>query len=222
MKRILGACLIFSFASAQAALIDRGGGFIYDDVLDITWTQDANLNGRQTWHIQTAWVDSLELYDTVRNVTWDDWRLPSTTMPDPSCALQFPEADGSFSGFGANCTGSELGHLFNVDGVTYESPGLFTNVQSEDYWSGTEYAYYLNPDDTLGRAWVHDFTVGGAGQHFCDKNCTGAPLGPYTWAVRDGDVAAVPLPAAIWLFGSAFAGLIGLRRRLLTPDRIRN
>ena len=26
----------------NAALIDRGGGLIYDDVLDITWLQDAN------------------------------------------------------------------------------------------------------------------------------------------------------------------------------------
>ncbi len=27
---------------AQAALFDRGGGMIYDDVLDISWLQDAN------------------------------------------------------------------------------------------------------------------------------------------------------------------------------------
>ena len=30
---------VFSIA-AQAALIDRGNSFIYDDVLNITWTQD--------------------------------------------------------------------------------------------------------------------------------------------------------------------------------------
>ena len=28
--------------SANAALYDRGNGLIYDDVLDITWLQDAN------------------------------------------------------------------------------------------------------------------------------------------------------------------------------------
>ena len=28
--------------AAQAALFDRGGGLIYDDVLNVTWLQDAN------------------------------------------------------------------------------------------------------------------------------------------------------------------------------------
>ena len=34
----------------------------------------------------------------------------------------------------------------------------------------------------------------------------------YAWAVRDGDVGAVPVPAAVWLFGSAL-GLMGAIRR---------
>ena len=33
--------LLLSF-NATAALYDRGNGLIYDDVLDITWLQDAN------------------------------------------------------------------------------------------------------------------------------------------------------------------------------------
>ena len=34
-------CLSVSL-SVNAALYDRGNGLIYDDVLDITWLQDAN------------------------------------------------------------------------------------------------------------------------------------------------------------------------------------
>lgn len=34
--------------SAQAGLIDRGGGLVYDNDLDITWLQDANYSGI-TW-----------------------------------------------------------------------------------------------------------------------------------------------------------------------------
>ena len=54
MNRILGVCLVFSFASTQAALIDRGGGFVYDSDQEITWTQDANLNGLDIWANQLA------------------------------------------------------------------------------------------------------------------------------------------------------------------------
>jgi hypothetical protein len=32
-------------------------------------------------------------------------------------------------------------------------------------------------------------------------------------AVRDGDVSSVPVPAAVWLFGSGLLGLIGIARR---------
>ena len=38
----LAATLSF-LPAAQAELHDRGNGLIYDDVLDITWLQDANL-----------------------------------------------------------------------------------------------------------------------------------------------------------------------------------
>ena len=33
--------------SANAALYDRGNGLIYDDILDITWLQDANYAATQ-------------------------------------------------------------------------------------------------------------------------------------------------------------------------------
>jgi ABC-type Fe3+-hydroxamate transport system substrate-binding protein len=33
----------------------------------------------------------------------------------------------------------------------------------------------------------------------------------YSWAVHDGNV--VPVPAAVWLFGSGLPGLIGISRR---------
>ncbi|MBI5783055.1 MAG: VPLPA-CTERM sorting domain-containing protein, partial [Gammaproteobacteria bacterium] len=35
----------------------------------------------------------------------------------------------------------------------------------------------------------------------------------YALAVRPGDVAVVPVPAAVWLFGSGLLGLIGVARR---------
>ena len=112
LKYLSGTFLLFVMASADAALIDRSGGFIYDDVLDITWAQDANINGWDTWDNQIAWAASLSLYDSVRDVTWDDWRLPTAL-----------NGDGSDPCSGAGCTGSEMGHLFNVDGINFQYNG---------------------------------------------------------------------------------------------------
>ena len=76
---------------------------------------------------------------------------------------------------------------------------LFTNV-SYGYWSGSEYA--PNP----GSAWVFNTGTG--------YQLNGIKYGLlYAWAVRPGDVAAVPVPGAFWLFGTALVGLIGLKRR---------
>ncbi len=35
----------------------------------------------------------------------------------------------------------------------------------------------------------------------------------YAWAVKSGDVSAVPVPAAVWLFVSGLVGLVGFARR---------
>ena len=188
MKLLLTALMLFFLvASAEAALIDRGSGFIYDDVQDITWAQDANINGADIWDNQVAWAAGYSQTHTVYG-TFDDWRLPTAL-----------NGDGSDPCSGAGCTGSEMGHLFNVDGISSSSMGLFTNVQSDGYWSGTEYA------PLTSFAWYFDFHYGNQGSIFKSNSY-------YALAVRDGDIAAVPVPAALWLFGSALMGLMGFRR----------
>ena len=79
--------------------------------------------------------------------------------------------------------------------------GDFDNLIASWYWSGTEYA--VSPD----HAW--DFYMYFGGQYGYNKinyNC-------YGLAVRSGQVSAVPVPGAIWLFGSGMAGLVALGRR---------
>jgi hypothetical protein len=88
-SRLLGAvcACIFSVItmSSNAALFDRGGGLLYDDVLDITWLQDANYamtsgydaDGLLSFVDATLWADQLVYHDSVRNVDYDDWRLTS-------------------------------------------------------------------------------------------------------------------------------------------------
>ena len=73
--------------AAQAALHDRGGGLVYDDVLNVTWLGDANYaktsgydsDGLMTWDQAMTWADTLVYHDSVRNVDYSDWRLASNS-----------------------------------------------------------------------------------------------------------------------------------------------
>jgi hypothetical protein len=202
MNRIWLLTFLFIFTSADAALINRGEGFIYDDVLNVTWTQNASINGSQTWANQVAWADNYSQTHSMYG-TFDDWRLPTTGQPDPTCNQQVDPGGGfPLQGVGYECTGSEMGHLFTVDGVSEDDPGPFTNLQYAYYWSGTEYA----PDTDL--AWSFFFVSGLQDE----GNKAGSAF--YALAVRDGDIAnVVPVPAAVWLFVSGLLGLFGMARR---------
>ena len=198
MKRIILALVlsVLSFGAAQAALVDRGDGFIYDSDQDITWTQDAVHDYQTSWNNQVAWAAGYSKTHSVHG-TFDDWRLPTTLTPDPTCsATWFPNS-------GYNCTGSEMGHLFYVDGISTSQPGPFNYVlPNVSYWSGTAI------DDFVPiYAWIFDFSTGG--QDALPMSTHG-----YAWAVMDGDVAAsvVPSPATVYLFASGL-GLLGWFRK---------
>ncbi len=189
--------LLMAAGAAQAALIDRGGGFIYDDVLDITWTQDANINSFDTWYNQMAWAAGLSIVDTrpgAVGVTYSDWRLPSMDVNGDGTVVDCSSVTE------LSCRDNEYGYLHYQYGITDVMPGLFTNIRSGNYWSGTEYA------PSPFNAWVFLFSIGGGqGVGFKGGNL-------FAWAVRPGDVSVVPVPAAVWLFGSAL-GLLGWMKR---------
>ena len=134
-----------------------------------------------------------------------DWRLANTPQPDPRCSNQ----NGTTSR-GYNCTGGETGNLFyNVLGGaagysildTHNANFyLFSNIQSDYYWLAEKY-----PPRTRD-SWIFGFNIG-------NQSFDYAPRSYYEWAVQSGDVSAVPIPAAAWLFGSALLGLAGIKRR---------
>ena len=191
---------VISLPTHAALSYVLGGQAVYDDVADLSWTTNANINGQMTWQEANDWAATLEIGGV------GGWRLPTTLQPDATCGSQFdpgqidPGGIYDVQGYGTGCTGSEMGNLFNVEDVTAASPGLFDSVQSNFYWSSTEYA-----PNTVS-AWIFDFSNG-----YQDLNVKGGNL--YAWAVQSGNVGEVPVPAAVWLFGSGLLGLIGLGRQ---------
>ena len=206
-KIATAATVIMASTSANAALIERLGGLAYyDDVADLTWLADANAAGTtMNWVDANNWAADLN----VAGVT--GWRLASTLQQDTGCTVP--------SSYGLNCTGSELGNLFyNVLGgvagssitTTHNANYLlFDNIQVGNngpviYWSGTE--DFGDTDLAMG------FDLGIGYQSRSHKIFDSW----YAWGVQSGDVAnasVVPVPAAVWLFGSGLIGLVGFARR---------
>ena len=213
-SRLLGAvcAVLFTFitVSANASLVGRlpstPGGTdyqaAYDTVLDITWTTDAALSGIGNWDNRVGWADGL---GDANYLGFDDWRLASMSV-----AAGLPTGTTSTvvdcnTATELACRDNELGYMFshNMGGSSFDSKTgnqtvdgvLLTDVQPS-YWSGTG-------SGSFG-AWGFGFS--GGFQNNLSKNRDF----PYGWAVRAGDV---PIPAALWLFGSGLLGLIGMARR---------
>ncbi len=162
----------------------------YDDQLDITWTANANINSFGVWDTQTAWAAGLDI-DGVTG-----WRLPNADVNGDGIIIDC--RGGGVTG----CADNEMGFLFWEEGITADAPGPFSNAQSNTYWSATEYGPGLAGAFSSGFAGVGGVTA---------VNLKDTLV--FAWAVRSGNVSAVPVPAAVWLFGSGLLGLVGVARR---------
>lgn len=253
--RLLPAILAFAFPIAsQAALHDRGGGLIYDDVLNVTWLQDASYartsgfdaDGYLQWEAAKSWAAGLAYFDSVRGVTLTGWRLPN--IAPMGADWNYSQTYDGSSDTGANVTSpkSELAYMFHVNlglkglwtadggwrpdfgvfGTGFDAPlpgeaksnvtdvtaGGVTirNLENYAYWYGVENDG--NAGDPLfpQEYWVFYTWVGNQGA----DGDMGVPGGYALWAVRDGDVAAVPEPetSALLLAGLGLTGWLARRR----------
>lgn len=195
----------------------------YDTTLDITWLADANhartsgydADGRMTWTVATDWAANLDPYGSGIG----GWRLPALAdTATPGC--NYAVTGGTDCGYNVDTDNSEMAHLYYITlgNLAYYAPsgssnqpgwglgntGPFTNLEGLFFWTGTPYL------PVAGATWGFSFHDGL--QHYgYQVSSNGA------WAVHGGDVgaalAAVPLPAAAWLFGAGLLGLTGVARR---------
>jgi hypothetical protein len=214
---VAAGAILLTAGVAQATLVDRGGGMIYDTELNITWLQNWNQakgsgydvgppegseqnNGAMSWTNALLWADRL---------VWggySDWRLP--TMIDsgePGCT---PTANGPDCGENVltkvgNTVYSEMAHLWYVtlgnksfnDPVTGIAPqpgwGL---VNSGPFKNIQLFDYWsglvypvLNPPDPFGTDAAFFFNTENGYQ-----GRTGQINRSFAVAVRNGDVAGGP------------------------------
>lgn len=227
LNLVLATTFLIS-SSANAVLVSRLGGLAYYDTeANLTWLADANyaatsyINsygasgsayGDMNWDDANNWAAGLEIAGV------SGWRLPTTVDAGNDGATYSNIYQGV--DFGYNITAaSELSNMYyNVLGNTaYDINGSLTGCSASDncitktgsfinlqgpgrYWSSTEYV--LNAE----QAW--NFYMYDGNQSFIVKSNM-----IYAWAVQSGDVSAVPVPAAIWLFGTGLIGLFAFFRR---------
>jgi hypothetical protein len=217
----ISAVALLGLHSAQATLVDRGGGLLYDTVLNVTWLQDANyarttnyaganVFGAMNWGTAVQWADELNYVDTVRGTVWSDWRLPqvrpingvSYTIPADSSDLARGRGDTDF-GFNIISPTSELSYMYYVnlglrgavgtDGIRRTDYGIFEN----GFQTGCK-DFDLVKNICTG--WYWSGSVFESYLRFAFRTDSGDQISLgidntlLGWAVRDGDVLAVTPP----------------------------
>ncbi len=144
---LIGAMSLAASASSQAALIDRGSGLIYDNVLNVTWMQDVALSGTQggsgifNWSGAQAWAQAVG----VRRLSTIG-ACPRSVLSTAPHSIEFSTAMDRLitdmasqlpGGASAGFTGNELAYMYHVNlgntsRCTGEGPFLPGKVFGDD------------------------------------------------------------------------------------------
>lgn len=151
----------------------------------------AGLQGFVSWFGAKAFVNYL---NSINYAGSNQWVLPTAGANPPT---------------DFNKPGSQFGELFYDElGGTVPGPIPNTNFFSNEernslYWLNTELASIPNG------AWAFHTCCGGSAVN------TEKGSSFFVWAVAPGNLLAapVPVPGAIWMFGTGLLGLLGLKRR---------
>lgn len=185
-----------AFSAVLPPLEERYGGLAYfDPQVNVTFVANTNSQGQLSYQSAMDWAAGLD----IGGIT--GWTLPYFTPgPTAGCDEACLIAQGLFA------------YLYHIRGITASAPGPFTNLGGIYWASNNNFEYsigaYVNAQ--------YNFDTGFGNVFF------GSPTNlANAWAYKAGDplnglnveLSAVPLPAAIWMFGPIALGFGALRKR---------
>ncbi|WP_424191842.1 DUF1566 domain-containing protein [Ampullimonas aquatilis] len=200
--------------SAFATLVTRlNGQAVYDTDINLTWLANANLSATNTfgvsgidphgymhWNTAQQWIAAM---NKANYLGFNDWRLPNSS-------------DACFEVY-SGCEKNEMAHLRNSELSTPYFPfdvtniGPFINVQAT-YIPGSPFVptYWTNISVSNNQEDAYFYYMSWDNQSQSGKNYYWSSA----WAVRAGDVAAVPIPAPVGLMvsGIVMLGLASKKR----------
>ena len=231
----MAAVVLALSGAADAALVSRGGGMVYDTTQKLTWLADMNHAhtsgyaaanatapfphlqttvkdfGAMGWSAANTWADSLEYGG------FDDWRMPGLNASDTSCPIERDLGPGiGVVHYGQGCSGGELSHLFVVDLGTRPGESVL-NVTGDTAEQVANLALFSNVQRARfwsATEWAPDTTLAwylDAGDAFQGNQGKNAPF--FALAVRTGDLVAVPEPQSLGLAMLALCAAIRVRRQ---------
>lgn len=208
-------------SSLITAIISASGGVIHDtpNYYDGSYNNSDGANGRAysgaytlsasdfaiggtvDWWAAQAYVSYLNSLNHGEGYGGSNkWALPTTVDSSTSQLAELYYSELNDLGYpGTN--GSNFGILgTGTYNDTSGTIGPFSNAHTYVYWSGTESA------SVPAIVWRFNTNTG-------SQSTITRDYWLYAWAVSPGQLPAVPVPGAVWLFGTGMLGLLSLKRR---------